>query len=300
MSGIVSTIHLTGSENNSLSATCFSPASEHTHPPVILMHGGGQTRHAWEATSQRLAARGFLAVSVDARGHGDSEWVKSANYTFHHYAADLTELTRQVGATYGNGKHQPILVGASMGGISAMMAQHSQETDLFSAIVLVDITPRMEASGVERIMGFMSQNMRSGFESVEAAANAIAAYLPGRKRPKSLDGLSKNLRLRDDGRYYWHWDPAFVESKNNIMVMDHDDPQHAFEVAASSISVPTLLIRGSKSELVTKQAADDFIKLVPHASYVDITDAGHMVAGDRNDVFAHEVISFLEKQTQSI
>ena len=169
------------------------------------------------------------------------------------------------------------------------------EPPLFSAIVLVDITPRMQSSGVNRILGFMSKDMRRGFGDINEAADTIAAYLPGRARPRSLDGLSKNLRQRDDGRWYWHWDPAFVDGPHNIMT-GSDSRIDVLLAAVRKISVPALLVRGGKSELVPQEDADEFLALVPHAKYVDVTDAGHMVAGDRNDIFAAAVIEFLEAE----
>jgi pimeloyl-ACP methyl ester carboxylesterase len=224
--------------------------------------------------------------------------VPSKNYRFEDYRDDLIAISRSLPGLYGNSARPPVLVGASMGGISAMMAQGAMapaEPPLFSAIVLVDITPRMQSSGVDRIMGFMSKDMRRGFGDINEAADAIAAYLPGRARPRSLDGLSKNLRQREDGRWYWHWDPAFVDGPNNIMT-DAETRVDVLVEAAGRISVPALLVRGGKSELVSQADADEFLALVPHAKYVDVSDAGHMVAGDRNDIFAAAVIEFLEAE----
>ncbi|MGI9365203.1 MAG: alpha/beta fold hydrolase [Rhizobiaceae bacterium] len=284
-----------GAENNRLAATVYRPQQNHiSHPPILLMHGGGQTRHSWDGAARMLAARGNIAITVDARGHGDSDWLANENYSFRNYAEDLTTLVLQVKSRFGKDALAPVVVGASMGGISAMIAQSREDkaNPLFSAIVLVDITPRMQASGVNKIMGFMSKNMRDGFAEIEDAAEAIASYLPNRQRPKSLGGLSKNLRQQDDGRWYWHWDPAFIDGKHNIASGIYGSAESLVD-AARQISVPTLLVRGGKSELVTEEAANEFVALVPQAEYVDVSDAGHMVAGDKNDVFASAVIAFL-------
>ncbi len=291
-------VEFVGAEGNRLVATLYrgDRDSDPDKPPILLMHGGGQTRHSWQGAAKLFAERGNLAITVDARGHGDSEWVSSQNYTFEHYSDDLVSLTTEVNQRYGSNGGSPVLVGASMGGISAMMAQAgdvpSGRKAEFSAIVLVDITPRMEPTGVDKILGFMSRDMRAGFADVQSAADAIAEYLPGRNRPKSLNGLSKNLRRRDDGRWYWHWDPAFLDGPNTIQTRNTERGTILTQ-AVQTISVPTLLVRGAKSELVTPEAAEEFVQLVPHAEYVDVSDAGHMVAGDRNDVFASAVAAFL-------
>ena len=286
------TINFVGFEGNKLAATRFDPSQENGLPPVLLMHGGGQTRHSWKDAALKIAEQGHVSFTVDARGHGDSDWVDNEHYTIEYFRDDLYSLTGQVEKLCGQ---KPIVIGASLGGISAMLSQaldvEGESAPLFSAIVLVDITPTMTTDGVDKIMGFMAQNMREGFASVEDAADVIAAYLPNRQRPKSLEGLSKNLRHRTDGRWYWHWDPAFVDGEHNIMTGRKDRGNILID-AVKRITVPTLLVRGGKSELVTQEAADEFLKLVPHAKYADVSEAGHMVAGDKNDIFALPFWSF--------
>ncbi|MEL6505387.1 MAG: alpha/beta hydrolase [Pseudomonadota bacterium] len=290
-----STMEFTGVEGNVLAASCYTPQVAGKKPPVVLMHGGGQTRHSWKGGAERLAEQGYLAFTVDARGHGDSAWLKSAQYRFQDYGQDLGAVLAQLREQTGQ---KPVVIGASLGGLSALYA-HQQALEKgwdipFCALVLVDIVPNMASSGVDRIMGFMADKMSEGFARVEDAADAIAAYLPGRARPKSLDGLSKNLRQREDGRYYWHWDPAFVNGPHNIMT-NAEQGYGQLDRAAARIKVPVLLIRGGKSELVTVEAADAFLQTVPHARMADVSEAGHMVAGDKNDVFVDAVSRFLQE-----
>jgi pimeloyl-ACP methyl ester carboxylesterase len=175
-----------------------------------------------------------------------------------------------------------------------MLAEGGLRPGTLAGLVLVDVTPRLDRGGVEKIISFMSERMHDGFASVEEAAEAIASYLPHRKRPDSLDGLSKNLRLHADGRYRWHWDPAFISARA------HDDRTPAdieaeLVAAAAALEVPVLLVRGARSELVTDAHVEEFLRLVPHASHADVKGAGHMVAGDRNDAFADEVLEFLQR-----
>ena len=186
------------------------------------------------------------------------------------------------------------MIGASLGGLASMLAEGRLRPGTLSGLVLVDVTPRLDRGGVERIISFMSDRMHEGFATVEEAADAIAGYLPHRKRPDNLDGLSKNLRLHEDGRYRWHWDPAFISARA------HDDRTPAdiegeLIAAAAALKLPVLLVRGARSELVTDAHVEEFLELVPHASHADVKGAGHMVAGDRNDAFADEVLGFLER-----
>lgn len=272
-----------------LSADLHRPVGEPAGAPVILLHGGGQTRHAWRNAARRIADAGHVAITVDQRGHGESEWLASGAYTFHDYARDTVSIARQVAESHGEA---PVLVGASLGGIASMMADTLGGKGLLSGLVLVDITPHMDPEGVSRIQGFMAERMREGFATLEEAAEAIASYLPHRKRPTSLAGLAKNLRLGADGRYRWHWDPAFIDGPLSIGTVSQDSQQQLVD-AARQLSVPVLLVRGQQSELVTEEAVAAFRQLVPHASYADVMGAGHMVAGDRNDLFNEAVLDFL-------
>jgi len=278
-----------GAAGNTLAADVYGEEG----PPVLLLHGGGQTRHAWRKTGDLIARMGRVAYAVDQRGHGDSEWVADGRYDFTDFAADARVLADTLAERSGV---RPAAVGASLGGIAALLAeggpQRPARGHVFSALVLVDITPRVDLAGVAKVQGFMRANAKEGFGSIAEAADAVAAYLPHRPRPRSHEGLKKNLRLHADGRWRWHWDPRFLDGRRRIGAgADLNEPM--LVEAARRIAIPTLLVRGASSELVQEQHAQDFLKLVPHAGYVDVGGARHMVAGDRNDQFANAIKNFL-------
>lgn len=258
--------------------------------PVLLLHGGGQTRHAWGGAAEALAASGWRTYALDQRGHGDSAWVGGGAYAFTHYGEDLRAVASQIMDETGQA---PVVIGASLGGIASMLAQR-MSPELIHAMILVDITPRMEASGVERILSFMGQDMADGFASIEEAAEAVAAYLPNRKRPVNPEGLSKNLRRHEDGRLRWHWDPEFLNVQQESMkTIENIEP--LLLDAVKHISCPVLLVRGGMSDLVSIELAEEFLTLAPHAEFADVQNAGHMVAGDENDVFIGSMQGFMEK-----
>jgi pimeloyl-ACP methyl ester carboxylesterase len=257
-------------------------------PPVLLLHCGGQTRHAWRKTNEVIAKLGRVAYAVDQRGHGDSEWVADGAYTFPDFAADAKALSDTLKKQTGQ---RPVAVGASLGGIASMLAVGTYG-QVFEALVLVDITPRVDLDGVAKVQGFMRSHAREGFASVAEAAEAVAAYLPHRPKPRSNEGLKKNLRLHPDGRWRWHWDPRFLDGRRRVGP-GGNETEEMLVAAAKKIKVPSLLVRGASSELVQEKHAKDFLKLVPHATYVDVGGARHMVAGDRNDQFANAIKSFL-------
>lgn len=277
-------IEFTGVEGNRLAADLWDGRGH----PVLLFHGGGQTRRAWDATARRIADAGMRAITVDLRGHGESEWVTSRAYTFADYGEDVAAIIRQTARLF---HAAPSAVGASLGGLSSLIAE-TRFGPLLDSLVLVDITPRMDPDGVGRIQGFMGARMEEGFATLEEAADAIASYIPHRKRPRSLDGLRKNLRLDEDGRYRWHWDPAFMTSERNINLGARETMEEIL-AGLPNLHLPVLLVRGVESELVHEDYVKEFVSLAPSASYVDVRGAGHMVAGDRNDVFAEAVLDFL-------
>ena len=250
--------------------------------PALLLHGGGQTRHAWKRTAAVLARHGYCAIAVDQRGHGDSGWSSDGKYEIDHFANDVRQLATSL-------SRRPVLIGASLGGMASLIAAGEADTSLAEALVLVDITPRIDSAGVERVRKFMAAHINDGFASLEEAADAIAAYLPHRPRPKSLDGLRRNLRRGKDGRYRWHYDPAFVHGMSA-----RADRETRLAAAARRLQIPIFLVRGGSSELVSEDIAREFVGQVPNARYVDVHGASHMVAGDVNDPFTEQVVAFLD------
>ncbi len=248
--------------------------------PVLLLHGGGQTRHAWGGSARRLARAGFHAVAMDLRGHGDSGWPDDGDYRLERFAGDVVALARALGP-------RTALVGASLGGLAGLIAEAEQQAHL-RALVLVDVAPRIELAGVMRIVSFMHSGL-DGFDSLEAAADAISRYLPHRERPRDLSGLAKNLRRRADGKWHWHWDPRFVRPTRPDDAFTHQ----RLAAAARALRLPTLLVRGRMSDVVSPDAVAEFRALVPHAAFADVAGAAHMVAGDDNDAFTAAVLSFL-------
>lgn len=253
-------------------------------PAVILMHGGGQTRHSWAATMRQLVGQGYRVINVDARGHGESDWAPDGDYSSAARASDLLSILAKTG--------RPVaLVGASMGGITSFYAVGSSPQPIADALIMVDIVLRPAPEGARRIMSFMAAN-RDGFASVEDAADAVSAYYPERPRPRDVSGLRKNLRLRDNGRYYWHWDPRMLRAQDSP-----EPPSFSKELidVASHVTLPTLLVRGGKSDIVDDEGVAEMLRLVPQTEVFNVPGAGHMVAGDKNDPFSSGVIDFLRR-----
>ena len=250
--------------------------------PVLFLHGGGQTRHAWGKTADAVAAEGWRAVTLDLRGHGDSQWAPNGDYSFTAFCADCVAVVDQL-------RRPPVLVGASLGGMSAMLAEGTSDRTVSCGLVLVDIAPKVNGPGIDRIRTFMQSGF-DGFDTLEDAAAAIAAYTPQRNKRTNPAGLQKVLRERD-GRWYWHWDPRVISQGRTEVPPDR--LSGLLDVATTNIHVPTMLVHGLQSDVVTQEGVDDLLARIPGATAVGVDGAAHMIAGDRNDAFTTAVLDFL-------
>lgn len=252
-------------------------------PLVLLGHGGGQTRHAWRATGQELGEAGYHAVAFDLLGHGDSDWPPDGVYSIDAYIGGLQSLLRALGG------RKPVLVGASMSAEIFLVAAGEGAVDV-AALVMVDFAPRTREEGYERNRSFMAAHAR-GFASLEQVAEAISSHRGGGAPPRRLDGLAKVVRRGPDGRYYWHWDPRMLGWR----MREYPTRYERMAATARRLKAPMLLVRGGKSDVLSEEGAQEFLQLVPHAEYVHIAEAGHMIAGDRNDTFGHAAVDFLAR-----
>ncbi len=280
------TVHLAGRDGIDLVGDLRGDPLD---PLVVFLHGGGQTRHSWGGAAERVAGHGWRTLTLDSRGHGESAWSESGDYRLESFAEDVRLAIADFGGT-------PVLVGASLGGLTAILLSGELAPGVARAVVLVDIVPDMEEAGAERIKAFMTDRAAVGFGSLDEAADAVAAYNPHRPRPDDLSGLGKNLRERD-GRYYWHWDPRFLEPIPGQGLHTMMDVSRLHRATRRMVDdVPVLLVRGRSSDLVSAEKAAEFCDRFPAVEFVDVSGAGHMVAGDRNDAFTASVVDFLSRQ----
>ncbi|MGA0099855.1 MAG: alpha/beta fold hydrolase [Steroidobacteraceae bacterium] len=265
-----------GHGNLELAADGFGSPQD---PPVVFWPGGGQTRRSWHRVARRLARDGFHTIAVDLRGHGDSQWAQDGDYSADALAADVVAVVSAL-------REPPVVVGASLGGMSACSALGESSRLLLRALVLVDIVPAAEAAGIERIRAFMRSGS-TGFDSPEEAAAKVSAYLPHRP-PRTAAALRSSLRQGHDHRWYWHWDPAFHNGSRS-----GDATFLRMQEAAPNIRVPTLLVTGGASEVVTAAGARRFLDQLPDGHWAELPGATHMVAGDANSAFATAVTDFI-------
>ncbi|MFD1559498.1 alpha/beta fold hydrolase [Paraburkholderia silviterrae] len=250
--------------------------------PVILLHSSGQTRHAWSTTARALAAAGFYAIAFDARGHGDSDWSPVCNYSQGAMVRDL----ECVAATLDG--RTPALVGAGMGGSTSLLAVGERYVNAH-ALVLVNIAPQTESAAVTRLESFMRQQP-GGFTALDEVDAALQGFRDHPARPVDVEGVIRSVRCGDDGKYHWHWDPGFAAWPRDLARRES-----RLSKCARNLDLPTLLVRGQSSEVVSEAGARAFLRLCPHAQHVNVRDAGHTIAGEHNDVFGDTVLHFLQR-----
>jgi pimeloyl-ACP methyl ester carboxylesterase len=277
-------LRITGHNGVQLAADAMGPRDA---TPVILVPGGGQTRRAWQRTVHRLAHAGYRVIAIDLRGHGESDWSPDGDYSLDAFVGDVVSTVRAM-------SKPPILVGASLGGLSAAVAAGEHPTLPLRGLALVDIVPHVRADGIEKIRSFMAAG-QAGFESPEQAAASVTAYMPHRP-PRTARSLSANLRQRNDGRWYWHWDPVFSGTGRQQRGNDFSVRMAA---ALPAIRVPTLLVSGLRSELVDEIGIRRFRELMPAAEWIGVHNAAHMVAGDANTQFSAALIDFIARLSEN-
>lgn len=245
---------------------------------VILLHGGGQSRSAWRGAARRFGLAGLRAVTMDLRGHGDSDWSPDGSYRFEDYADDLVRTIDYLGGP-------AIVVGASLGGHVGLITS-ARFPDQVRALALADVTPWID----ETVGDDMRNGMRaatSGFASLEEAAAMVDGLRDTAPR-RDASGLRAHLRVGEDGRFYWRWDPRFLRDET----LRHGGEGGMFEAEARRLTVPVLVMRAERSTITSPEQVETFRKTIPWLRDVTIAGAGHMVTGDVNDAYADAVLEF--------
>jgi pimeloyl-ACP methyl ester carboxylesterase len=145
-----------------------------TGPTALLLHAGGERRQVWDPIAQRLAGGGFRAVAYDLRGHGESG---RAN------AGRLPAYADDVAAMIGREAGRLVLVGASLGGLAALLALRDPETrERVADLVLVDVVPDLPPA---RVRAYLN-GLRDGLAKAPLVADIMS-------RRRTLRGVAREL-----------------------------------------------------------------------------------------------------------
>jgi pimeloyl-ACP methyl ester carboxylesterase len=249
-------------------------------PPVVCLHGGGQTAYMWEELGAALAPTRHV-FAPDLPGHGDTDPVEEMDRRS--LAATIPPLLDEFGI------ERAAFVGASLGGIVSLTLA-ADRPGLVAAIALIDIGHRLEDEGVNRIIDFMTKH--ESFASPEEAAVEVAEYLPHRRRVNA-DNLRRNLRELPDGR--WVWKHMFARRLRGAQapVGGWRELMAGVGDEAMTLTCPVLVLRGAASDVLSNEGAEEIASLIPDARLATVGSAGHHAAGDNPETTVDLVRDFL-------
>lgn len=236
-------------------------------PPIVFLHGGGLNAHTWDVVCLMLR-RDHHCLALDQRGHGDSEWEPTSDYSHDSQVGDIVGFLEKLHLK------RPLLVGHSMGGFAAIgyAIRHARS---LAGLVLVDVGPELSMDGAKRIRDFISQDRV--LDSVDAFVERAMAFNPRRNPTLLRRSLQHNLRRLPNGKWTWKHDPNRMSpdfAKERI--------ERARQILADihHISCPTLILRGERSDVFTDANASKFAESLPDGRWVKVADAGHTIQGD--------------------
>lgn len=251
-------------------------------PPVVCLHGGGQTAYMWEALGAALSGR-YHVLAPDLPDHGDSDPI--AGMTRQELAAATLPFLDEFGV------ERAALVGASLGGIVSLTLAPAHP-ERVAGIALIDIGHRLEDEGVNRIIEFMTR--RESFASLEEAAADIAEYLPNRKKVRP-GSLSRNLRQRPDGR--WEWKHTYGRRLRGVDAVAKAGGWRelvaGLEDEVRTLRCPVLVLRGAASDVLSDEGAEEVAALIPDGRLATVRSAGHHAAGDNPETTVGLISGFL-------
>ncbi len=246
--------------------------------PVLFLHGGGLTAHTWDVVC--LALRdSYRCVALDQRGHGDSDWSETGDYSVQAYREDLESFVGHLGL------HNPVLVGQSLGGRNAISYTGRHSADV-KALVAVDIGPDFRREGAHKIRDFMA--MPAELDSVERFVERAMAFNPMRDERLLRRSLMHNLKQLPNGKWTWKYDRRFPRGAEEDVARSTE----ALWQDARQINCPTLVARGAHSEVFTDTDAERFATSLPKARWVRVENAGHTIQGDNPKGFLEATQAF--------
>jgi pimeloyl-ACP methyl ester carboxylesterase len=245
------------------------------YPEIVLLHGGAQNAHTWDTVCLALDRP---LVAVDLPGHGHSGHRPDHAYWPRENAAAVEVAIRALAPA------PRLVVGMSLGGLTAV-ALAARAPDLVPALVLVDVTPGVNAEKASAIVQFV--NGPETFASLDEILERTIAFNPTRTESSLRRGVLHNAIEQPDGRWRWRYDlPRIGENERPDWAPLWDD--------ISAFSGPLTLVRGSLSPVVSDDDVVELRRRGPDATVVVVEGAGHSVQGDRPLELARIIESTME------
>jgi len=255
-------------------------------PPILMLHGFGVSGHMFDEFADRVKDR-YRLIALDQRGHGDSEWSEPGDYTREAFVKDVEGFRKALKLD------RFILVGHSMGGLNAVSytAEHPEHV---SALILVDVGPEAAKEGVDNIVRFTQGPDELEFEEFVELAHRF-------NQRRTIENIRERMRHRlkqsESGKYTWKFDKRFRQPDTPLKIGSDLTNDQVWQLYRD-ITVPTLLVRGAESDVLTPETAERAIREMRRARLRVVPGAGHSVPGDNPDDFSAAVTEFLSDVEQ--
>lgn len=248
--------------------------------PVCFFHGFSQSKRLWLEAAQIVARHGFLGLSVDLRGHGESEWAPDGDYRAEAYGRDVACLLEHLG-------RPTALVGGSRGGRAAFIGA-SRRQDKVALVLLCDMAPRLQGKERDKIVTYLKKSL-AGFDSVEEAAQLLYTELD---QPKMANVANLRKAMREEnGRLYWRWDRRaaaddLLHAEEDVVVM---------EAAAKIMKRPVVMLWGERESLVTPEEIQRFREMTPQLIVERARGTTHIFTWRDNALVASRALHHLAR-----
>ncbi|MGC2175734.1 MAG: alpha/beta hydrolase [Acidimicrobiales bacterium] len=251
------------------------------NPTILFLHGGGLTAHTWDRICPSLVDS-FYCVSLDQRGHGESDWSPTIDYSLDAHLKDIEGFVSAIGL------ERFLLVGMSMGAFNSLGYALNHSADL-AGLVLIDIAPELRRDGIDRLHSFT--NVPDVLPSVDAFVDRALSFNPQRDPEVLRNSLRYNLREVPGGGWTWRYDRRHRTSQNRETELEaRAKLRLTLWGQAGTISCPTLVIRGADSDFTDGEELRGVVSQIPGWQFAEVANAGHTVQGD-NPVGLLEVLT---------
>jgi pimeloyl-ACP methyl ester carboxylesterase len=256
------------------------PSSKPNAPVLVLLHGYTGHARSWDLFAASMTSR-YRVLALDQRGHGETQWAATA-YDTSEMVADLEAFVAALRLD------QFTLLGLSMGGLVSIGYAGKRPREL-AKLVIVDIAPELDTVGLQRIQAGVVRS--DVFDTAEEAYARARADNPIPPDDQLRHRVQYSLMRRDDGRFTYRYDPALRDPKNPRKGI----PPETGWALVSNINVPTLLVRGALSDILSRPIAQRMVKAIPAGAgrLVEVAGSGHPVPLDKPGGFLDAVATFL-------
>ena len=236
---------------------------------IVLLHGGAQNAHTYDTVALAMTPHSLITIDLPGHGHSDPSIYPASAIASH--AIDIARALEQLIAP-----PRP-LVGMSLGGLTALLVAHARP-DLVNHLVLIDITPGVNAEKARHITDFV--NGPTSFDDFDTLLARTMQHNPTRTESSLRRGILHNALQRADGSWVWR------HQQHGTSELEAPDTGDLWE-KLSELSMPVTLLRAMGAGSVVDDVDEaEFVRRLPNATIVHVADSGHSVQGDQPLVLA--------------